>query len=358
MMSLAKTVPNGLKIASAKGSPYANVLQFLVSEKDSVQETVPALKAESRKTQIGEGMELCIYIWHSGTREVFLMHVRSAMDAIKKQGHFKAHKEAHAAYVEQRNLVKQAKAALAEIDGTTSESATASTKSTTKHKDSVATADASEPNLQAIYQLDLEKAKEAAENARAKAESTAKDIFQFYANLLSVDAKYVWNKIIQEQTQSDPYTDLQGISKKGPRGLLYKLIDDCVMFHLLTVFPNNAAEQERYYLMNVLKKPQCVSVHQFVQRVKQLNSYIMQLPCWFYSPSVKPTTILVNVPFTKADLASHVLRMCPLMWRQVQPSQERYDSCGHAFASHASQGYRVHMHTEKVQCTIRQQSFQ
>ncbi len=67
--------------------------------------------------------------------------------------------------------------------------------------------------------------------------------------------------------------------------------------------------------MNMLKKPQRISVHQFVQHVEQLNSYIMQLPCWFYSPSAKPSTIPMNVPFTKADLASHVLWMCPLIWQ-------------------------------------------
>jgi hypothetical protein len=43
------------------------------------------------------------------------------------------------------------------------------------------------------------------------------------------------------------------------------------------VFPNNAAKQERYYITNVLKKPQPVSIRQFVQHVEQLNSYISQL---------------------------------------------------------------------------------
>jgi hypothetical protein len=171
------------------------------------------------------------------------------------------------------------------------------------------------PNLQANFQLDLKKAKEAAENAKTKVESAAMDMFQFYVNLLSVDAKYVWNKIIHEQIQSDPYTDLQGVSKKGPRETLRKSFDDCMMFHLLTMFPNNAAEQERYCLMNMLKKPQHIIVCQFVQRVEQLNSKIAQLPCWFYSPSVKPNTTLANVTFTKAGLKSHVLRMCPLMWQ-------------------------------------------
>ncbi len=54
---------------------------------------------------------------------------------------------------------------------------------------------------------------------------------------------------------------------------------------------------------------------QFVQPVEQLNSYIMQLPCWFYCPSAKPSTIPMSVPFTKVDLASHFLRMCPLTWQ-------------------------------------------
>jgi hypothetical protein len=111
------------------------------------------------------------------------------------------------------------------------------------------------------------------------------------------------------------HTDLQGCTKKGPRGLLRKLFDDCVMFHLLTVFPNNTAEQERYYITNVLKKPQRVSIRQFVQRVEQLNSYISQLPCWYYSPSAKASTIPMNVAFPEADLASHVLRMCPHTWQ-------------------------------------------
>jgi hypothetical protein len=119
----------------------------------------------------------------------------------------------------------------------------------------------------------------------------------------------------EEQTQADPYTDLQSVSKKGPRGPSRKSFYDCAMFHLLTVFPNNAAEQEGYYLTNMFKKPQRISVHQFVQRVEQLNSYIRQLPCWYYSPSVNSKITPANVLFTKADLVSHILRMCHLRGR-------------------------------------------
>jgi hypothetical protein len=114
---------------------------------------------------------------------------------------------------------------------------------------------------------------------------------------------------------TDTYTDLQGCTKKVPRGLSRKSFADCMMFHLLTVFPNNAAEQEWYYITNVLKNPQCMSICQFVQHVEQLNSYISQLPCWYYSPSANVGMIPMNVTFPEADLASHILLMSPHMWQ-------------------------------------------
>jgi hypothetical protein len=169
--------------------------------------------------------------------------------------------------------------------------------------------------LRATIKAELMQALEAVAEATTKRDKAAEDMFQLYANLLSVDARYAWNKIVHKQTKANPYTDLQGLTRKGPRGMSRKSFEDCVMFHLLIVFPNNAAEQERYYITNVLKKPQCVSICQFVQRVEQLNSYILQLPCWYYSPSVKVNTIPMNVPFAEADLLSHVLQMCHHAWQ-------------------------------------------
>ncbi len=119
-----------------------------------------------------------------------------------------------------------------------------------------------------MYQADYEKAKSAAGAPKNQREAAATKMFQFYANLLSADAKYAWNKIVKKQTEADPFKDLQGVSRKSPRRLLLKSINNCIMFHLLTVFPNNAAEQEKYYLSNVLKKPQRVGIRQFVQCVE------------------------------------------------------------------------------------------
>jgi hypothetical protein len=84
------------------------------------------------------------------------------------------------------------------------------------------------------------------------------------------------------------------------------------MFHLLTAFPINAVEQEKYFITNVLKKPQHVNVHQFICRVEQLNAYISQMPCFYYSPQANAYTKPENVLFTEAELGAHVLSMCPI----------------------------------------------
>lgn len=314
-MSLAKAVPDGLKDRECENTALRECPPIpYVPEKDCVQETVSAYKDNHLKTQIGEGMELRVPIWHSGTCEAFLIHVGSAREAIEKKGYFKAYEENNEAYVELRGKIKSAKAQLATLDESAIGEAGTSKKSK-KTQEAAAANDQVAPALRAEIEAELSSAQEAAVEAKNRAELAANDMFQLYANLLSVDAKYAWNKIVHEQTASDPYTDLQGCTKKGPRGLSRKSFDDCVMFHLLTVFPNNAAEQERYYITNVLKKPQRVSIRQFVQRVEQLNSYISQLPCWYYSPSAKASTIPMNVAFPEADLASHVLRMCPHTWQ-------------------------------------------
>jgi hypothetical protein len=142
--------------------------------------------------------------------------------------------------------------------------------------------------------------------------AAASQMFASYLNLLSPKSKYAWNKIVVEQMESDPYVNHQGVSLEGPWGMSHKLFNNCVVFHLLTVFPINAAEQEKYYITNVLKKPQCINVRQFVHQVEQLNAYITQILCFYYSPNVNASTKPENVLFTEAELESHVLRMYPI----------------------------------------------
>ncbi len=110
--------------------------------------------------------------------------------------------------------------------------------------------------MKASFLSDLEKAKQFQRIAKGAMTVAASKMFSFYSNLLSPESKYAWNKIVSKQTESDPYINLQGDTLEGPRGMLHQSFQDCVMFHLLTAFPINVAEQEKYYITNVLKKPQ------------------------------------------------------------------------------------------------------
>jgi hypothetical protein len=76
-------------------------------------------------------------------------------------------------------------------------------------------------------------------------------------------------------------------------------------------------------ILNVLKKPQCFNIRQFVHRVEQLNAYIAQMPCFYYSPNANASTKPENIPFTEAELGAHVLRMCPLQWQDQYNMNEK-----------------------------------
>jgi hypothetical protein len=224
-MSLAKAVPEGIKDReSERFALQEHPPVPYVPEKDPVQETVSLLKSDqSLKTTIRADAELRLPIWHCGTCKAFLMHVSSALSAIEKWGTFKAYKEAHEAYLEQKEVVKQAKAALTFFTASTSKGKKASEKTSRKEpakkssekekapektKEGSASAKAPAPELCNKYQALYDKATFAKETAKNKRKTAATKMFQFYVNLLSSDAKYVWNKLVWEQTEADLFKNL------------------------------------------------------------------------------------------------------------------------------------------------------
>ena len=70
----------------------------------------------------------------------------------------------------------------------------------------------------------------------------------------------------------------------------------------------------RVYILNCLKKPNKVQIRKFVQCVLQLNNYVEDLLCLFYSPSASSHTQKVY-SFMDSELACNILRMCPLKWQ-------------------------------------------
>jgi hypothetical protein len=336
MMSLVKSVPCGLnpqecehtKLRKPPPVPY-------IPEKDKVQEEVAKLQNLQIKTSLEKDTTLNFLVWHKiGAREAFLMHVMAVLDTMKKHGHFKDYDKAQKAHDEAEKAAELAEAGLALLDGTSAGTTSKCKKNALAKvkeaaKEALAKAQETNPetkyaeeapkvtddSIKAGFQADLEKAKQAQEMAKGAMTAATNLMFTFYSNLLSPESKYAWNKIVVEQTEGNPYVNLQGVSLEGPRGMSCKLFNNCIMFHLLTVFPINAADQKKYYISNVLKKPQRINVRKFVCCVEQLNAYITQMPCFYYSPNVNASTKPENVPFAEAELGSHVLHMCPPQWQ-------------------------------------------
>jgi hypothetical protein len=331
-MSLLKSVPEGLKPREHKRTKLREPPPVpYVPTKDEVQEEVTRLRNLEIKTTIKKDTTLNFLVWQENrTREAFLMHVTAVLDAIKKRGHFQDYKKAEKVHKEAKKNVESAGAALSLLDSTGTKAKRfckkkareAVEKALAKALDSKSEAmeakEASELNnnsMKAGFLEDLEKAKQAQSTAKGAMTTATGKMFMFYSNLLSPESKYSWNKIVGKQMESDPYVNLQGDSLEGPRGMSRKSFNNCIMFHLLAAFPINAAEQEKYYISNVLKKPQRINVCQFVWQVEQLNAYIRQMWCFYYSPNAIASTKPKNVPFTEAELGAHVLHMCPLQWQ-------------------------------------------
>jgi hypothetical protein len=151
-------------------------------------------------------------------------------------------------------------------------------------------------------------------NLKKKKTTAAQAVFQLYANLLTEEARQPWDVIVKEQTESSPYSDIFGVEWSKSPGKTPETFQTCTLLHLQSCFSHDAAENLRFYITNCLKKPNKVRVRQFVQRVLQLNSYIEDLPCLFFSPSASSHTQKVK-SFTDAELACNILRMCPLKWQ-------------------------------------------
>ncbi len=158
-----------------------------------------------------------------------------------------------------------------------------------------------------------------AENEAQEAKATAAEgFFLLYANLLSEDARFLWDNIVSSQVGAAPWTDLQGNEHKEEREKSMESFQDCITFHLLDMFPGDAAKQQCYYISNVLKKPQQVPVRYFFQQVEQLNGYLSYLPCTYDSPRATAATKPV-LAYNEAELANLLLCMCPESW------QDQYD---------------------------------
>ena len=120
-----------------------------------------------------------------------------------------------------------------------------------------------------------------------------------------------WDRIVNKKHTMNPWIGVNGKSNKGICIKSWISFMDCIELHKLTIFPADAAEKQRYYMQQTIKKPQRVTVRQFVSCMGVLNDYLVYLPTVFDSLMAIAGTKKMNFPFNKADLARIVLNLVP-----------------------------------------------
>ena len=102
---------------------------------------------------------------------------------------------------------------------------------------------------------------------RCNEDALGNQICMLYSNLLVEEARLLRNKIIAEQVDSGPCLDIFGKAHSEKCTKSWDSFMDCMTFHLLTVFSNDAAETEWYHISNGLKKHNRVPIRQFIQHI-------------------------------------------------------------------------------------------
>ena len=108
--------------------------------------------------------------------------------------------------------------------------------------------------------------------------------------------------------------NLRGEEQSGIRGKMTAAWNDCYTLMLKTVFTNNAAEQQKFYLTLLCLNPGKMNVRPFLQLFTTLAGYAGELPSLIHSRDATNATKPVE-PYGVGELATIGLHAMPNAWK-------------------------------------------
>ena len=247
--------------------------------------------SEVLKVKLPDGTVFSMGIFAKGTPEDYLQHIIAVLCLIDQKG-------LHAQCKKHAKEMKTTAATLIAIkrksDGSQSENS-----------------DESPEDLELERKLTQELLSTASKQYNEAVGAT----YELLRNLLAGEPQTQWDRIVREMHERGSWAGADGERHNGKRPKGFKAFMDCLELHKLTVFTADAAERQRYYVQQGIRKPQRATVRQFISRVEVLNGYLKYLPTLKDSPKAVTTTKKGNIPFEEADLASIMLAALPLTWQ-------------------------------------------
>ena len=94
--------------------------------------------------------------------------------------------------------------------------------------------------------------------------SAIQEVLIQYSTLLLEEAHRTLNRIVEEQIDCEPWTDVYRVQHPVKYAASWNSFLECVQLHLQSVFRNDSAEEQRFYISNGLKKPNRVPIRDIV----------------------------------------------------------------------------------------------
>jgi hypothetical protein len=287
-MSTSLKSPNGLKdVECEKGQLSHRPSILYVPVIDIV---MPKEEPQLYKVKLPDASHLSIPICSWRNNKEYLVHVVAVLCIIKQKGPPKKCRVLAKAVVRRSEALKNLQEA-AESRDTVSTSVDVTARKV---------------EIEQTSQM-LQEAQKAHDKAIAKT-------YEQLRNLLSGDAQSQWDHVCREMHERDSWAAVNGQVTKGRHPRTWMFFLDCLELHKLTVFSADAAERQRFYIQQVVRKPQRATVRQHISRTGVLNDCVKHLPTLKDSSKAVPTTKKGNIPFGKADLAAIVLSSVPMLW--------------------------------------------
>ncbi len=86
------------------------------------------------------------------------------------------------------------------------------------------------------------------------------EMYEQLRNLLSGNAQSQWDRLCRKMHERDLWAAVNGQVTEGRRPQTWMSFLDCLKLHKLTVFSADAAERQRFYIQQAVRKPQRATV--------------------------------------------------------------------------------------------------
>ena len=108
--------------------------------------------------------------------------------------------------------------------------------------------------------LELAAAKLRSSEAYVEHASAIGVCYDLFCQLLADEPQVQRDRMVREVHKKDPWMGLDGNKHKGLHMKTSKLLEDCIMFHKLTVFNCDWVERQKAYMMGSLEKPRQLTI--------------------------------------------------------------------------------------------------